>query len=155
MSDAITAAEQLRDEVADRADGLAGLLGPDDHLAHTALWERWGRTAEAVAAQLAVDAYGDDHAQRAAAQACADVLNALWPAADPPDEWWLTPLGRLCASSLGVEGSEMVSAHVAAAMLGVHPSQIGALVATGRLDRHPDGGIVAASVHQLRQARGG
>ena len=49
----------------------------------------------------------------------------------------------------------MVSVHVAAAMLAIHPSEIGSLLATGRLDRHPDGGVVASSVYRFRSGGGG
>jgi len=41
-----------------------------------------------------------------------------------------------------------VAHSIAAAMLGVNPKQIGAMVARGYLDRHPDGGVLRASVFQ-------
>ena len=149
--------EQLRAEIGRRVDGAAALLSSDDHLAHSVMWERWlqSSAAETLVAQLAADVDGTEHDQQAAAQACIDVLNALWGDGDPPDQWWRTALGRLCASSSGVDGAEMVSAHVAAAMLGVHPGDIAAMCATGQLDRHPDGGIVASSVQQHRSRRRG
>lgn len=87
-----------------------------------------------------------------AAEACMSVMVALWPHCSPEDvgqpEWWSTPLGRLCARSLGRTDAETITHAVAAAMLAVHRSYIGVLVSRGRLDRHPDGGVLRASVLQ-------
>jgi hypothetical protein len=133
------AAAQLTDELGGRAAALAALGGGLDVIE----MERWAAgVARPVAAQLAQEA--DD---RLAAQACVDVMCALWPETGPPPEWWQTPVGRLCARSAGAD-DEVVTHAVAAAMLGVQRGTVGSLVAQGRLDRHPDGGVLLASVYQ-------
>jgi hypothetical protein len=48
----------------------------------------------------------------------------------------------------GTEDAEAVSASVAAAMLMVTRSRVYALLNEGKLDRHPDGGVVRTSVMQ-------
>lgn len=55
---------------------------------------------------------------------------------------------RVCARSLGRDDAEAITHSVAAAMLGVHPGTVAQLVHRGTLDRHPDGGILRASVLQ-------
>lgn len=99
----------------------------------------------AVVAELCSD---DD---RLAAEACLTVMTLLWPQASPEDcgrgDWWTTPLGRLCARSLGTDG-ESVTQSVAAAMLGVTKGTVSQLVHRGTLDRHRDGGVLRASVLQ-------
>lgn len=94
-----------------------------------------------LAAQVAQDT--DD---RLAAETVRDLIWALWRDADPPAEWWRTPLGRLCARSVDYGDSDSVTRSVAAAMLGVHPGTVAQLAHRGTLDRHPDGGITRASV---------
>jgi len=95
-------------------------------------------TAEAVAA-------GDSAAASA-------VMAALWPHAAPEDvgraDWWQTPLGRVCARSLGRDDAESVTQEVAAAMLGLARTTVATMLARGTLDRHPDGGVLRASVLQ-------
>lgn len=98
-----------------------------------------------VVAELAQD----DDAQLAA-EACLSVLSVLWPNASPEDcgraDWWQTPLGRLCARSLGRDDSESVTQSVAAAMLGVTRGTIAQMLHRGNLDRHPDGGVLRSAV---------
>lgn len=65
---------------------------------------------------------------------------------DPEPQWWRSPLGRAVAASIGTDDAQAVGASVAAAMLGISPSRVHALAEGGKLDRHPDGGIVRASV---------
>ena len=140
---------QLGDEL-DRATAApAGtLLGLD--LAEL-LAERIQTRADLLAHQLCQD--GDD---RLAAQTVIDIMAALWPSCSPEDcgqaEWWRTPLGRMCARSLGHSDSDAVTYSVAAAMLGVARGTVSTLASRGTLDRHPDGGITRASV-LLRLAR--
>lgn len=91
---------------------------------------------------LALGSEDDDEA----AETVSDVLNALWGRCDPDPDWWRTPVGRLCARSLGHSDSDAVTHSVAAAMLGIGRNQIGVLVNRGKLERHPDGGVTRASV---------
>lgn len=115
------------------------------------LHDRIGPRADLLADQLCQD--GDD---RLAAETVIDVMAALWPHADPEDvgeaDWWRTPLGRMCARSLGRGDSDAVTYSIAAAMLGVARGTVSTLVSRGSLDRHPDGGVTRASV-LLRLAR--
>ena len=103
--------------------------------------------ARTAVAQLAQD---DD--DRLSAQTCIDIMVTLWPHAAPEDcghaDWWRTPLGQLCARSLSRDDAESVSQSVAAAMLGVTRGTVSTLVHRGTLDRHPDGGVLRASVLQ-------
>lgn len=143
----MTAAEQLVGALHERAWALAvcGLrfADPTDAVAASQI----DSVAHVMAAQLAQD---DD--DRLSAQTCIDVMCLLWPEAAPEDcgqaVWWRTPLGRLCARSLGRDDAEAVSQSVAAAMLGVTRGTIAQLVHRGTLDRHPDGGVLRASVLQ-------
>lgn len=135
--------DQLADLIGQRLwtiESLAGVPDPAD------LDRRAQRIASAVAASLCS---ADDNT---AAQATIDVGNALWPDHDPPDDWWTTPLGRACARSLGTD-DQAISASNAAAMLGTSRSRVYQLVDVGRLDRHPDGGVVRSSV--MRRLAGG
>lgn len=140
-------ARQIRDELADRAwhlhiCGLA-FADPLDEIARSQLTS----TAAALAGQLCQDT--DD---RLAGQACIDLMNTLWPHGAPEDvgqaDWWQTPLGRACARALGRTDDEAVTHAVAAAMLGVTRGTIAQWVHRGTLDRHPDGGVLRASVLQ-------
>lgn len=138
-------ARQIRDELHERAWALhvCGLAFADplDEIARSQL----ASTAAVLAGQLCQDA--DD---RLAAQSCIDLMCALWPHSAPEDcgraDWWRTPLGRMCARSLGRDEAEAVTHAVAAAMLGVTRGTIAQLVHRGALDRHPDGGVLRASV---------
>jgi len=121
---------------------VRSLLGLDlDDL----LQERIRSRAPMLAAQVCQDE--DDEL---AAETVIDIMGCLWPNCSPEEageaSWWRTPLGRMCARSLGHQDSDSVTRSVAAAMLGVHPGTIARYVADGRLERHPDGGITRASV---------
>jgi hypothetical protein len=134
----MTPAEQLADEI----DVILSALGPlTGHLDLAASPARCAR----VCAELAQD---DD--PKLAAEACLTVICALWPTAAPEDcgqaEWWRSPLGLLCARSLGRDDLEVVTHSVAAEMLDVTRGTIGVLVHRGALERHPDGGVSRASV---------
>lgn len=134
-TDRLTA--QISDELVQRAAGLAALLGAD--LA-AELPARAEQAAPRIAAQLRAD---DDHE---AAQTVIDLAAAGVIPDDPQPSWWATPLGRMTARSVGHPGAEAVTHSVAAAMLGVTRGTIAQLVHRGALDRHPDGGVTAASV---------
>lgn len=142
VTDAV--AVQLRDE-------LSGIAGPVAAILDPALVLDVERRIAAAAPLLAWQLVQDDD-DRLAAQTCIDVMCALWPHGAPEDvgraDWWRSPLGRACARSLGRDDSEAVSHSVAAAMLGVHRGTVAQMVARGTLDRHPDGGVLRASVLQ-------
>ena len=127
-------ARQIAKEVGEAAAPLGALLGPDMVVE---LDRRIRSNAPMWAAQLTDD---DD---RLAAQTVIDLMAVL---PDPEPQWWRTPLGRVVAASVGTEDAEAVRASVAAAMLGISPSRVHDLAGRGKLDRHPDGGIVRASV---------
>lgn len=137
-------AEQLAEELGERAHSLAKLVGPDAAMELPSAMEL---VAPVLAAQLVQDE--DD---RLAAQTVIDVMCALWPHGSPETvgraDWWRTPLGRVCARSLGRDDAEAVTHSVAAAMLGVPRGSIGPMISRGHLDRHPDGGVLRASVLQ-------
>jgi hypothetical protein len=128
---------QLEDDLDRALTGPVGaLLGLD--LAEK-IRERITARAPMLAAQLTQDA--DD---RLAGETVIDVLTAVWPSGDPDPDWWRTPLGRVCARSLGNDDAEAVTHSVAAAMLGVTRGTVAQLVHRGTLDRHPDGGVTRA-----------
>lgn len=138
------AAGQIAEEIEARLIWpLEGLLGPGDEFG--LLRARAQGAARMMAAQLAS---GDD---KLAAQTAIDLAGAILPD-DIPDVWWSTPLGRLMAQSVGHPTAEAVSFSVAAAMLGVSKGRVQQLAGAGKLERHPDGGITAASV-RLRVSR--
>lgn len=133
-------ASQLVGELeATLVDPVRSLLGLD--LAD-ALSRRLADRAPMLAGQLADEADDD----RTAGQVVGDVMGALWPHGDPDPEWWRSPVGRLCARSLGRHDADAVTQSVAAAMLGVTRGTVAQLVHRGTLDRHPDGGVTRASV---------
>ncbi|WP_206793843.1 hypothetical protein [Amycolatopsis sp. MtRt-6] len=76
---------------------------------------------------------------------------------DPPAEWWRTPLGIVVAWRAGHPGADAISYAVAGAMLGVSKQAVHDLVNRGKLDRHADGGVTTASVHDRisQRATGG
>lgn len=145
----VAVARQLADEL-DRAiaSPAGSLLGLD---LGELLADRIGTRADLLAHQLCQD--GDD---RLAAESVIDVMAALWPRCEPEHageaDWWRTPLGRMCARSLGHSDSAAVTYSAAAAMLGVARGTVSTLVSRGTLERHPDGGITRSSV-LLRLAR--
>lgn len=106
----------------------------------------------AATARLLVGQLAQDDDDRLAAETAQDVMTALWPHGSPEHiergDWWTTPLGRLCARALGRDDTDAVTQSVAAAMLGVTRGTIAQMVHRGTLDRHPDGGVLRASVLQ-------
>lgn len=147
MSDDMTVAEQLEEELHAVAWSLAAaglrFADPTDPVAMLQL----ANAAAAMAANLAQDS--DD---RLAAQTVIDIMCALWPNSAPEDcgraDWWQTSLGRLCARSLGRSDAEAVTYSVAASMLGISKGAVSTMVGRGTLDKHPDGGVLRASVLQ-------
>lgn len=136
------AIDQLVTEAGAIASAFGPLIGPGQALElDLAIQSR----APVIVAEL--DQVDDD---RLAAEACLTVMGLLWPQCAPEDcgraEWWQTPLGRLCSRSFGRHGGESVTHSVAAAMLGVPRGTIGVWVERGKLDRHPDGGVLRSSV---------
>jgi hypothetical protein len=83
---------QISQELQVAADRLLPVLGMD--LADLAR-ERILAYAPVLAAQLGS---GDDNL---VAETVIDLMHAIWGQADPPPEWWRTPLGRLVAGSIG------------------------------------------------------
>lgn len=145
----MTATDDVARQVADELDrALAGpagaLLGLD--LAEL-LRDRIAARAALIAGQLVQDI--DDGLS---AETVIDLMGCLWPHGSPEKcgdaDWWRTPLGRVCARSLGRDDAESVSHSVAAAMLGISRGSIAQMVPRGTLDRHPDGGVLRASVLQ-------
>jgi hypothetical protein len=139
-----TAADQLSDEVNAVLGTLVPWIGVGADLdAH----HRFRVASAMIAAELAQT---DD--DRLAAEACLSVMCALWPHGAPETvgraEWWRTPLGQLCARSLAHPAGEHVTYAAAAAMLGVVVGTVAQMVSRGTLDRHPDGGVLRASVLQ-------
>lgn len=141
LHDQVTA--QLATELGGIASALGALVGAHEFVE----FERTltGRVRSIAASLLSLD-------DREAAQAVIDVMVVLWPNAAPEDcgraDWWSTPLGRVCARSLGRDDIEAVTQSVAAAMLGVTRGTIAQMVHRGTLDRHPDGGVLRSSVMQ-------
>src|SRR5690606_39520477 len=121
---------------------VAVLAGPDEAI-------EWEQRMADRASSLALEICQVDD-DEIAADAVAAIMAALWPHGDPEDvgeaDWWRTPLGRVCARSLGRSDAEAVTFSVAAAMLGVHKGTVSQLVDRGKLDRHPDGEIGRAHV---------
>lgn len=142
--------DQIRHELgATLADPVGCLLGLD---LDTAIRTRINERVEWIAATVA---RGADHER---AELVIDIMNALFGDGEPPIEWWGTPLGQACAGSLGVDTAEAVSQSVAGAILGVTRGTIAQMLARGGthcLERHPDGGIVLASVLRERDRRDG
>lgn len=132
-------ADQAASEVGAAVWRLAPFLGADRILD---LQRDAEQRARSHAHQLA-DLDDDD----VAAEAALDLLSALWGTQPPPVDWWRTPLGRAVATVAG-HGDERVTKTVAAAMLGVTPGRVTQLLAAGKLDGHPDGGVTAVSVAQ-------
>jgi hypothetical protein len=84
------------------------------------------------------------------------LVSALYPSDapfDPPAEWWATPFGRAVALRAGHPAAQVVSVSVAAAMLGITRQGVHDLLNRGKLARHPDGGVTAASVRARLAAR--
>ncbi|GLY63933.1 hypothetical protein [Amycolatopsis taiwanensis] len=83
------------------------------------------------------------------------VVAALYPSDepfDPPMDWWRTPMGQVTARRTGHPTAVRVSYPVAGAMLGISRQGVHDLISRGKLTRHPDGGVVPASIRdRLRQ----
>lgn len=141
MSEAV---DQLVSEAGAIASAFGPFVGPQGALDL--------EMAVAARAQLIVAELAQDDDDRLAGEACLTVMGVLWPHCAPEHcgraDWWQTPLGRLCARSIGRHDGEAVSHSVAAAMLGVTRGSVAQWVARGTLDRHPDGGVLRASVLQ-------
>lgn len=140
-----TVASQVTDDLdATLVEPLRALLGLD--IADLTA-DRIQARSPSIAAAICQD---DD--DRLAAGTVMDIMGVLWPHAAPETvgraDWWRTPLGRQCARVLGRDDAESVTRTVAAAMLGLHPGSIAQMVHRGTLDRHPDGGVLRASVLQ-------
>ncbi|MEH1015853.1 hypothetical protein V6U90_22425 [Micromonospora sp. CPCC 206060] len=73
----------------------------------------------------------------------------------PPVDWWRTPLGQALAWRVGHPIATSVSYAVAGAMLGITRQGVHDLVTRGKLARHPDGGVIPASVRDRLRARDG
>jgi type II secretory pathway pseudopilin PulG len=133
---------QLRDDVGAIVWGLTALVGPSEAMRAAE------QQVQARAAVWAAQLLGDD--DRLAAQTVIDLVNVLWPGdGGPPAEWWQTPLGQATARSVGYPGAEVISYSVAGAMLGCTKQYVGKLVAGGRLQRGPAGGVTTGSVRAI------
>jgi hypothetical protein len=73
---------------------------------------------------------------------------------DPPVDWWRTPMGQVMARRVGHPTAESVSYPVAGAMLGITRQGVHDLVSRGKLARHPEGGVVPASVRDRLRHEG-
>lgn len=88
----------------------------------------------------------DDHA---AVLMIVRVISSLYPGDEPfapPAEWWRTPLGQVVVRRIGHPSAQAVSYSVAGAMLGITRQGVHDLVARGKLERHPEGGVAVESV---------
>ncbi|MGC4897308.1 hypothetical protein [Micromonospora sp. DT31] len=107
------------------------------------------------AASWATTLLGND--DRAAMGAIIRVVSTLYPGDgpfEPPLDWWRSPLGQVVARRVGHPTAESVSYAVAGAMLGITRQGVHDLVSRGKLARHPERGVLCASVRdRLRQER--
>jgi hypothetical protein len=90
---------------------------------------------------------GDD--DRAAVGAVMRVMSTLYPGDgpfEPPVQWWSSPLGRVLVRRVGHPTAGSVPYPVAGAMLGITRQGVHDLVNRGKLERHPQGGVVPASI---------
>lgn len=140
-------ADQIEAELQGVCHPLLAVLGLDlIDIVH----ERIRSRVPALAAQLLDDRPEVDHdlsGDVVGVDAVVDLMCALYPE-DPPPEWWRTPLGRRVAASIGTSDAEVVTGSVAAAILGLSRQRVHQLLEAGKLDRHPDGGVVRTSVLQ-------
>lgn len=140
--------EQLRTDVGDMVGRLMNLTGPSNEMLMVE------QAVHARATMWASALVGDD--DKVAADTVLDLVNLLWPHAEPTAEWWRTPLGRAVARSVGHPTAEVVSSTIAAAMLQCTKQNITKLVAAGRLHRGPAGGVTTASIRtELRAVEEG
>src|SRR5690606_38857728 len=108
MSDRLVG--QIRDELE-----RALVLPVDALLGHDLAEQLRRRIRDRAPLHAAVLRGGDDDE---AAELVIDLMNLLWPVAPEHAgraDWWRTPLGRVCAASLGRDDAEAVSHSVAAA----------------------------------------
>jgi hypothetical protein len=97
----------------------------------------------------------DDHT---ALTSIARLVGALYPGDepfDPPVDWWRTPMGQVVVWRVGHPTADHVSYPVAGAMLGISRQGVHDLVSRGKLTRHPDGGVVPASIRARLRQEGG
>ena len=123
------------------------LLDPLEVLLESELESVRSRMAERAGAWAAY-MLGTD--EELATRTAIRLVHVLYPGDepfDPPAEWWRTPLGVVVAWRAGHPGAHAVSYAVAGAMLGVSKQAVHDLVNRGKLDRHADGGVTTASVH--------
>ncbi|HEX3785110.1 MAG TPA: hypothetical protein VHX38_36090 [Pseudonocardiaceae bacterium] len=73
---------------------------------------------------------------------------------EPPVEWWSTPIGQVLALRVGHPTAQAVSYPVAGAMLGITRQGVYDLIARGKLARHPDGGVLPASIRDRLRGEG-
>lgn len=148
-----TVPQQVCDQVTDELD--RALASPAGSLLGLDIADQIRRRVKDRAWQVAWQVRQNED-DALAAETVIDLMSALWPNCAPEEcgeaAWWRTPLGRVCARSLGRDDSDSVTRSVAAAMLGVHPGTVAQMTHRGTLDRHPDGGVTRASV-LLRLAR--
>lgn len=135
------AAAQLTTAATQRLGALAPLIGVaalDDSMIPA--------RAKGVVAELC------DGDPNIAAEAMLTVMSLMWPDCAPEDighgDWWRTPLGVLCARTLGRLDDDQgaVTHQVAADMLGVVRGTVAQLVSRGTLDRSDDGRVSRAAV---------
>lgn len=107
--------------------------------------------AEVAAELVAHLGQGGDVAEAAVG----DVAALVWPTGLPAgaDPWWRTPLGALAFRAL-VRSDAAMSGGEAAGLLGVSRARVWQLVAAGKLERHPSGGVTRASVAARYAERG-
>lgn len=124
-------------------DPLEILFGSDEQV--SPVRDRLRIEAEVWAAQL----LGPD--DRLAVHMAARLIAAVFPGDspfDPPVEWWRTAFGRAVARRAGHPGKAAVPFATAGAMLGITRQGVHDLVKRAKLDRHPDGGVTTASIHE-------
>ena len=105
--------------------------------------DRW---AMAAADRMTTALLSDDHGEQA--QAVIDTGLVVHGDHEVPGHWWRTPVGRVCAASLAgaAPTDEAVTQAAAAEILGVSQPAVHKMLTAGRLDRHPDGGVLLHSV---------
>lgn len=128
---------QILEELSRPLQPLGELLGPE-HV--SGVRYRIEQRVDEITTLL----HSDARTARATALA---LMRALFPpSAEPPAQWWRTPLGRECATySVGLYPDRIQAAR-AAEILGIGPSRVYQLLHAGKLVHHPDGGVTRASV---------
>lgn len=134
----MTLRDQVEQVLSTRAAAIAALLS--DVELQVEIQARVPAAAARIVAMLGSD---DDHA---AAEAVVDLALLAHGDADIPDAWWQTPLGKVTARSVEADDAEAVTPRAAARMLGISEPRVYQLRDSGKLDRHPEGGVTRASV---------